>query len=120
YIPENYTTNYVAYTGTHDNNTVLGWLAKDASPHEISNLEKYFGKTSFSDDLHWLMIKSLMDSAANLVIIPVQDILGLGHDARMNVPSTVHGNWAWRLPKIPNSPLVNQRLHKLVESSTRV
>ena len=119
YIPENYTKNYAAYTGTHDNNTVLGWLTKDAGAHELKNLEKYFVHPIIPENLPWLMIQRLMLSAADLVIIPMQDILSLGHEARMNIPGTAHGNWRWRLSADPISPFLTQKLRQLTESSHR-
>ncbi len=107
YKPINYVKNCVAYTGTHDNDTLLGWLFgnKDYStrkPEEIAtekkNTFKYLacsGKRR--KDIHWEFIRLLMMSAADLVIVPTQDLLGLGSEGRMNRPGTAAGNWEWRL-----------------------
>ena len=96
YLPHNYDENCVVYTGTHDNNTVRGWFDQDASPHERSNFLKYI----FNDApaaIHQEMIRLALESKARLAIFPMQDILGLGRDARMNTPGTGSGNWRWRL-----------------------
>lgn len=99
YLPHNYDENCVAYTGTHDNNTLLGWLW-EAQPWERDECLKYCG---FTGD-NWgeggtrsascrAVIKTLWMSHANTVIIPIQDMLGYGADTRMNTPGTVNGNW---------------------------
>ncbi|MDP2654772.1 MAG: 4-alpha-glucanotransferase [Candidatus Omnitrophota bacterium] len=97
YLPENFDPNCVAYTGTHDNNTIRGWWSQDASPDEKENLFKYFGDDVREGDLPRRMIDALMESVADTVIIPLQDLLGMGRESRMNIPGTTHGNWAWRL-----------------------
>lgn len=97
YIPHNYEPNYVAYTGTHDNNTVRGWFEKNATPEEKARLFRYLGREVPADQVHWELIRLLMMSVANLVVIPMQDLLGLGQEARMNLPATEEGNWRWRL-----------------------
>lgn len=108
YKPFNYIRNCVAYTGTHDNDTLLGWLygkRKNDSTRKASEIEterenalRYLGyKTGKKKDAHWEFIRLLMMSAAQLVIIPLQDILGLGTEARMNRPGRARGNWKWRL-----------------------
>jgi len=106
YKPTHYIKNCVAYTGTHDNDTLMGWLSGDRDystrkPAEVQNERKnalrYLGnKTKKRKDLHWEFIRLLMMSAANLVIIPMQDLLGLGGKARMNRPGSARGNWEWR------------------------
>ena len=98
YIPHNYESNFVAYTGTHDNNTIRGWLEKTATAEEKKNLFKYLGQEVPVDQVHWELIRLLMMSVARLVIFPMQDLLGLGEEARMNLPATQGGNWQWRLP----------------------
>lgn len=97
YIPHNYSRNCVAYTGTHDNNTIRGWFEEEAAPEERERLMKYVGKRLSGDSVHRELIMIAMMSVANLVIIPMQDMLGLGNKARMNLPSTLSGNWEWRL-----------------------
>jgi 4-alpha-glucanotransferase len=97
YLPHNYGENFVAYTGTHDNNTVRGWLEKEAGESEKSRLRNYLGSTIESGEVHWELIRLAMASVAVTVIIPMQDILGLGEPARMNRPATHTGNWKWRM-----------------------
>jgi 4-alpha-glucanotransferase len=94
YLPFNYQRNAVVYTGTHDNDTTVGWFHQ-ASDWEKQNLLLYLG--SFSPDgIHWDFIRLALSSIANLAIIPLQDLLGLGTEARMNFPSKAEGNWEWR------------------------
>jgi 4-alpha-glucanotransferase len=97
YIPHNLPKNCVAYTGTHDNNTARGWFEKEATPDEKRRLFQYLGRTVSSEELPRELIRLLMMSVASTVIFPMQDILGLGEEARMNLPSTGEGNWEWRL-----------------------
>jgi 4-alpha-glucanotransferase len=94
YLPFNYGRNYVAYSGTHDNDTTLGWF-NQLSQHEKDTLLLYLGNVS-PDGIHWDLIRLALSSVANQAIIPVQDLLGLGTEARMNFPSKPEGNWEWR------------------------
>jgi 4-alpha-glucanotransferase len=94
FLPFNYPRNCVVYTGTHDNDTTVGWYAT-ANDYEKENLQRYLG-TVGEDGIHWDLIRIAMSSIANLAILPLQDILGLGNEARMNYPSVAEGNWAWR------------------------
>ncbi|MBW1989311.1 MAG: 4-alpha-glucanotransferase, partial [Deltaproteobacteria bacterium] len=104
YLPHNMGTNAVVYTGTHDNNTVIGWFRREAGRKEKARLSAYLGKRVRSRDLHWDFIRLAMMSPANTAVIPLQDILGLGEQARMNNPAGGGGNWRWRLAPdgIPN------------------
>jgi len=97
YLPHNFSQNCVAYTGTHDNNTIKGWFEEEALPEEKERLFKYLGRKLSAEELPGELIRLLMMSVANTVIFPMQDILGLGAEARMNHPSTWQGNWEWRL-----------------------
>jgi 4-alpha-glucanotransferase len=94
FLPHNYTERCVAYTGTHDNDTLAGWIAQ-ASPAERDYIDRYLGYKS-ADPVKAL-VRELMKSTAAWAVIPLQDLLGLGTEARMNRPSTLGGNWAWRL-----------------------
>ncbi|RJP20384.1 MAG: 4-alpha-glucanotransferase [Candidatus Abyssobacteria bacterium SURF_5] len=114
YIPHNYEPNYVAYTGTHDNNTVRGWF-DTIGPEEKKRLFQYLGREVAADQIHWDLIRLLMMSVASLVIFPMQDILGLGEDARMNLPATRKGNWQWRLA--PN--MLTENLVESLGEATR-
>jgi len=115
-IPANYeTTNCVAYTGTHDNNTLKGWW------ETASNDEKELCKSYFEhhNDIYWEMIKLVMTSKADTCIIPMQDYLGLDEHARMNTPGTVGINWKWRMkPEAFRKDLI-KRIRLLTEFSNR-
>ena len=92
-LPHNYPRNIVAYTGTHDNDTALGWFAA-ALENEQSFCLEYLD--SDGSEIHWAFIRSILGSVANTAVIPLQDLLGLGNEARMNLPNSTEGNWRWR------------------------
>lgn len=94
YLPENYVEHCVAYTGTHDNDTVQGWFVT-ANPEDVEFAKEYLG-CSEPENYHWDMMKVLWASVAEVTIVQAQDILGLGSESRMNTPSTMGGNWQWR------------------------
>lgn len=96
YLPHNYTANSVVYTGTHDNDTVLGWYATMAGADK-KLCDSYLNLAGREDALHWEFIRSAMASVAYLAVIPMQDYLGLGSEARINIPSTLGNNWKWRM-----------------------
>jgi 4-alpha-glucanotransferase len=115
----NHVKNCVVYTGTHDNNTARGWFEKEARPEQKKKLYKYLGHKVAADDVHWEMIRLAMTSVGNLLIIPMQDVLGLGQQARMNHPGTVKGNWTWRLqPGRITAPTI-KKLTKLTQTYGR-
>jgi len=87
----------VLYTGTHDNNTVRGWYEEEIGPEGRERIARVFGRLPSSLDIARDMITLALDSPARVVIIPVQDLLGLASEARMNLPATTAGNWQWRL-----------------------
>ncbi|HEY9619240.1 MAG TPA: 4-alpha-glucanotransferase [Crinalium sp.] len=97
YLPHNYVSNCVVYTGTHDNDTTLGWW-QSAPPSDRQFLSQYLGYTSPDniDEIHWILIRVALASVAKLAILPLQDILGLDNSCRMNDPSISAGNWRWR------------------------
>lgn len=97
YLPHNYERNFLVFTGTHDNNTVRGWFENDASSDDKERFFRYSGREVPVEQVHWEFIRLAMVSVADQVIIPMQDILGLGGDSRMNRPSIGEGNWEWRL-----------------------
>ena len=97
YTPHNHVENCVVYTGTHDNNTVKGWFAHDAAESEKENLHKYFGREFDENTIAEQLVRSAMMSVAATVVIPLQDFLELGAEARMNTPSVPFGNWEWRV-----------------------
>ena len=98
YLPHNYTPNSVVYTGTHDNDTTVGWF-KTIKAKDRRMAMEYLGRKSFASDRDTAtaFIKLAMSSVSALCIIPMQDWLGLGSVARINTPSTVGGNWVWRM-----------------------
>jgi 4-alpha-glucanotransferase len=97
YLPHNYVPNCVVYTGTHDNNTVKGWFEREIGPSEKQRLFRYLGREVSAENVHLELIRLAMESIANTVIFPMQDVLGLGEEARMNRPASHAGNWEWRL-----------------------
>lgn len=94
YLPFNYGRNCVVYTGTHDNDTTVGWFEK-TSDYERDRLLRYIGGPS-GDGIHWALMRVALSSIANQAIVPLQDLLGLGSPARMNSPGKAEGNWGWR------------------------
>lgn len=120
YLPHTYKSNCVVYTGTHDNNTVRGWFEKEAGCEDKKRLFRYLGKELLAKELHWEFIRLAMASIADRAIFPLQDILGLGEDARMNKPSTAMGNWRWRLLPGQLTPDVSKRLLEMTEVYGRV
>lgn len=95
--PHNYDRNQVAYTGTHDNNTTLGWSrADEAGEAGKKALYTYLGREVTPEQTPWELIRLVMGSRADTAITPMQDLLCLGEGARMNMPSVAKGNWAWR------------------------
>jgi 4-alpha-glucanotransferase len=94
YLPQNFEPNCVVYTGTHDNDTTRGWWEFSAGEEEKRHAANYFGNVS--DGIHWAFIRAAFSSVATLAIVPLQDVLGLGNEARMNTPSLSDGNWGWR------------------------
>jgi 4-alpha-glucanotransferase len=92
YLPFNFPDNCVCYTGTHDNDTTAGWWS-GLTPAQKEQVRTYVGHDG---PIHWSMIRLAMSSIADSVVFPMQDVLGLGSDARMNVPGLAEGNWGWR------------------------
>ncbi len=100
HLPHNYTPETAAYTGTHDNDTLVGWWRLEAEhmTRQRAYARHYLGlRPEDEQGVHWHGIRLLMASVARLVVTPVQDVLGLGSDARMNTPGRASGNWTWRL-----------------------
>ena len=97
HLPHNYPANCVAYTGTHDNDTARGWYAGGASAAEREHLRRYCGRPlATGAEAAEALLRLLLASPAALRIAPVQDVLGLGSEARVNTPGTARGNWGWR------------------------
>lgn len=117
YLPHKYERNCVAYTGTHDNDTTVGWF-KELSEDERWKVTSYLGEAR--DGIHWSLIRSAMNSPANFAIVPMQDVLGLGPDARMNTPSRTDGNWGWRFDGAVLGRSLAAKLKQIVEMSDRL
>lgn len=108
----------VIYTGTHDNDTVAGWWNSGAAEHERRNAESYLGRTD--DGIHWAFIRAALCSPASLSIVPLQDVFGLGSEARMNIPSVNGNNWRWRFDQNLLRPEIAAKLALLAELSDRL
>ena len=120
YLPHNYTQNCVVYTGTHDNDTLAGWYkAMDIEQKEFS-IEYLGNSLTPVDQVHWDFIRLALRSVAELAVIPVQDYLGLGTEARTNEPSTIGKNWRWRLLKGQLDEKTLRRCRKLAKAYGRV
>jgi 4-alpha-glucanotransferase len=113
YLPFNYERNCVVYTGTHDNDTTVGWFSQ-LSFSEAEAVRRYLGCTS-AEGIHWDSIRLALASVANQAIIPLQDVLGLGSEARMNFPSKSEGNWEWRYQPDALTAQLCDRLRVLTE-----
>lgn len=116
YLPDHYDRNCVVYTGTHDNDTTLGWL-QSISDDERNYIYNYLGHPSIP--LHCALLQAALASVANLAVIPMQDILELGSEHRMNIPGTTQGNWKWRFQWEQLTPERAGRFTYLVELFNR-
>jgi 4-alpha-glucanotransferase len=123
HLPHNFPPRCVAYTGTHDNDTVHGWFKQLAqnnghvgSDHskERDKALRYLGLRD-ARQIHWSMIQSAMQSSAETVIFPVQDVLGLGSEARMNTPGVAQQQWRWRMREGALTPPLANRLKELTQ-----
>lgn len=119
YLPHNYRPNCVAYTGTHDTNTIRGWFENELDEEQRCRLFNYIGKDVSPEQLHWEMIRLVMMSVADKAIFPIQDIFGLGEETRMNRPSTARGNWEWRLSPAFMTPERAETLLEMTETYGR-
>ncbi len=110
YIPHNHIKSCIVYTGTHDNNTIRGWFKREAGQEERKRIHKYLGREVSEDDIYREITRLAMMSVANMVVIPMQDMLGLGEESRMNLPATSENNWAWRLLPEQITPALRKEL----------
>ncbi len=113
YLPHNYGRNCVVYIGTHDNDTLAGWL-DSAPPADVEYARKYL-RLSVDEGFSEGVIKSAMASVGDTVILTMQDLLGLGSEARMNIPSTSYGNWQWRALESDFSPDLARKLSAITK-----
>jgi 4-alpha-glucanotransferase len=119
--PHNYTRNCVVYTGTHDNDTTIGWWTgagmgeSTRSPQDIGKEREYTLRFLGTDgrNMNWVFIRAVLSSVAEVAIIPLQDVLGLGSEARMNLPSRPAGNWRWRFTSEMLTHEICERLKEL-------
>ncbi len=128
YRPHNYPGNCVVYTGTHDNDTTVGWFwskpgenttrSQEDIDRERKTILDYVGTDGA--EIHWDLIALAMRSKANTAMFPLQDLMGLGTEARMNVPGTKSSNWRWRFTWDMLTPAIKTRLRQLTESTGRV
>jgi len=116
HLPHRYVPGIVCYTGTHDNDTTLGWWQK-ATESERHTLETYFG--SVNNNPVWPLMRAASASVAEMAIVPAQDLLELGSEARMNTPAVAAGNWSWRAPEGIFTPELALGLANLVEVTDR-
>ena len=112
YLPHNYERNCVVYTGTHDNDTTAGWF-RAAGPEERTAVQRYLN--SPCDEIHWELIRLALMSVAHTAIFPLQDVLGIGGEGRMNTPGRASGNWGWRYTEGMLTDGVRERLKLLTE-----
>jgi len=128
YRPDSYPANCVVYTGTHDNDTTVGWFKSEPGQDSTRSLEEiqkerqsildYLG--SDGHEIHWDLMALALRSKANTAVFPLQDLLGLGTEARMNVPGTKGGNWQWRFRWDQLTPEIKQRMRALAEATGRI
>jgi 4-alpha-glucanotransferase len=108
----------IIYTGTHDNDTTAGWWNSGASENERRNALAYLGNCD--DGIAWSFVRAAQSSVADLCVIPMQDVLGLGSEARMNTPSLHGGNWRWRVSQNQITRELTEKLAQLAEVSDRL
>lgn len=110
YLPHNYKEHCVVYTGTHDNDTILGWM-KTAPKASVKFAKEYLNLTE-DEGYHWGMMRAAWSSVSELAVVPMQDLIGIGSEGRMNTPSTLGGNWEWRaLPEEISGKLAKKLRH---------
>jgi 4-alpha-glucanotransferase len=122
FIPHNFSRHRVVYTGTHDNDTTVGWWTAGVgdstrTAEEVEN-ERHFARVYMNTDgreIHWDFIRTVLASVAELAIVPAQDLLGLGSEARMNLPGRPGGNWRWRYTADQLTPEIQRRLREMTE-----
>jgi 4-alpha-glucanotransferase len=122
-LPHNYHRNVAVYTGTHDNDTTVGWYESEAGAGstrdaaQVAREREFCLKYLHTDgrELHWDFIRTVFASVAGTAIVPLQDVLGLGTRARMNLPNSTSGNWAWRYKKGALTRALGERLKELAE-----
>ena len=120
YLPHTYDKNCVVYTGTHDNETVRGWYENLNKDDKAKSIEYMNNKSTPLSEIHWDFIRLTMLSVADTCIIPIQDYLGLGNEARINTPSTIGNNWHWRMLEDEITDELVEKIKKLTIISSRL
>ena len=118
YLPHNYPTHCVVYTGTHDNDTVMGWM-KTAPKQSVKFAKEYLNLTK-EEGYNWGMMRAAWASVADMAIVPMQDLLGLGSEARINTPSTIGENWKWRATEDQIDNKLAKKLRKHMQMYARL
>lgn len=116
FLPHNYISNTVVYSGTHDNDTTIGWF-NSATEREREFVKRYLGTDG--QDINWGFIRIASQSVADMSIFPLQDVLGLGNEARMNMPGMALGNWAWRFTWDQVYPWHAEKLYEITAMTKR-
>jgi 4-alpha-glucanotransferase len=119
YLPHQYVPNTVAYTGTHDNDTTLGWWKRGATAEERAHAQLYLQPIERDEEIVGAMMRAAARSVARLCIFPMQDVLRLGSEARMNTPANRLGNWGWRFEAGALRPETAAELAELMELTDR-
>lgn len=118
YLPHTYPQHCVVYTGTHDNDTVMGWM-KTAPKASVKFAKEYLNLTE-EEGYNWGMMRAAWSSVADMAIVPMQDLIGLGSEARINVPSTLGENWKWRATEDQITNSLAKRLYKYMQMYGRI
>ena len=119
HLPHNHVENSIVYTGTHDNNTTRGWFDREIKGPARKHLFEYLGCKVAASDIAWELMRVAMRSVARIAIIPMQDVLGLGTEARINTPTKKAGNWLWRMRPGQTTARLADTLRRLTETSGR-
>lgn len=120
YLPHCYPHNCVVYTGTHDNDTIRGWY-ESLKPADKQMAVRYMNsKRTPESEIHWDFIRLALASVADLAVIPLQDYLGLGSEARLNTPSTLGSNWTWRMKKDAFTPDIREKCRSMAQLYGRI
>lgn len=118
YLPHTYTQHCVVYTGTHDNDTVMGWM--ETAPKDSVKFAKEYLNLTEEEGYNWGMMRAAWSSVADMAIVPFQDLLGLGSEARINIPSTLGENWKWRATDDQITEKLAAKLYKYMEMYGRI
>ena len=119
YLPHNYNTQCIAYTGTHDNDTIKGWIEDTGDNIEVKSAKNYLQLTR-EEGYNFGFIRGVWSSVSYLAIAPMQDFLNLGNEARINLPSTLGGNWQWRVKEDQLSNELAEKIYELTKRYGRV